>query len=168
MELRCVMRLSALFLLFFLILAVQASAAPTQFTGLVIAVADGDTITVLTQDRQQIKIRLYGIDCPEKGQAFGNRAKQATAGAVHGKNVTVLPLDTDRYGRTVAVVLMPGGESLNEHLVRDGFAWVYTKFCKREKICEPLRKLEKAASGQMLGLWADKNPVPPWAWRKLK
>ena len=151
-----------------ILFAVPSAADPKRFTALVTAVADGDTITVLAQDKQQVKIRLYGIDCPEKGQAFGNRAKQATADAVHGKNVTVQPMDTDRYGRTVAVVFMPGGRSLCEHLVREGMAWVYPQYCKREEICAPLRKIEKAAKGQGKGLWADKAPVPPWEWRKRK
>ena len=134
-------------------------AATEQFTALVTAVADGGTITVLTTSTmQQTKIRLYGIDCPEGGQAFGNRARQVTERAVAGKRVTVRPMDTDRYGRTVAVVLMPDGKTLNEHLVREGLAWVYPQ-CTQEDICTPLRKLENAAKGQKRGLWEDKGPV---------
>ena len=161
------MRIALVFAFFLCFaIAVSAIAAPAQFSALVIAVADGDTITVLTQDKQQAKIRLYGIDCPESKQAFGNRAKQVTADAVHGKNVTVQPMEQDRYGRTVAVVFTPGGQSLCEHLVREGMAWVYTKYCKLKDICEPLRKLENVARKQRNGLWADKAPMPPWEWRK--
>lgn len=145
----------------FLCLACAASplAAAEQFTALVTAVADGGTITVLTQDKQQVKIRLFGIDCPQRGQAFAARIKQATSDAVFGKNVTVQPIDTDRYGWTAAVVFMPGGKSLNEYLVREGMAWVERQSCTREDICTPLRKLENAAKGQKRGLWEDKGPV---------
>ena len=144
------------------------------FSGHVISVADGDIITVLTRDKQQVKVRLYGIDCPERGQAFGNRARLATMEAVHGKTVTVQPLDTDLSGRIVALVLMPDDEavnvrmSLNERLVHNGLAWVYTRHCKREDICERLRLAEQEAMEQRLGLWRDKEPVPPWEWRKAK
>ena len=160
------------FLSLFLLLAVlcfSAQSADTrEFAALVVSVADGDTITVLTQNKQQVKIRLYGIDCPEKGQAFGNRAKQTASEAVHGKNVTVLAMDTDRYGRTVAIVFMPDGKSLNAHLVREGMAWVYPQYCKRNDICRPLRELEQAARASKRGLWLDKNPMTPWEWRKLR
>lgn len=149
-----------------LALALPVAAEPSQYSGLVTAVADGDTITVLNQAKQQVKIRLYGIDSPESGQAFGARAKQATADAVFGKHVAVQPIDVDRYGRTVAVVLMPGGRSLSEHLVREGMAWVYSRYCKEENICGPLRRLEKTAREEQRGLWADKEPVAPWEWRK--
>jgi len=152
-------------LLLCLFLAATALAAQEQFTGRVISVTDGDTITVLTQDKQQIEIRLYGIDCPEAGQAYGNHARQSTTNAVHGKNVKVQPMDTDRHGRMVAVVIMPDGSSLNERLVRDGLAWVYPQYCTREDICEPLRKLEQAVKMSRRGLWIDKAPIPPWAWR---
>jgi len=153
--------------LFALCLAFAAPAfgGVAQFTGRVITVADGDTITVLTSDKRQVKIRLYGVDCPEYGQPFGARAKQATLDAAHRKKVTVQPMDTDNYGRTVAIVIMPGGRSLNEHLVREGMAWVYTRYCTQEEICGPLRKLEQAAKGQRRGLWADRAPLPPWEWR---
>jgi len=80
---------------------------------------------------------------------------------VHGKSVTVLPMDTDRYGRTVAVVLMPGGKSLNQHLVREGLAWVSQKYCTQDDICAPLRKLERSAKAEKRGMWADKTSAEP-------
>ena len=151
-----------------LLLAVPAFAAPAQFPALVIDVADGGTLTVLTKNKQQVTIRLYGIDCPENGQAFGDSAKQATTDAVYGKNVTVQPLGRERNGRVVAVVLMPGGSSLSEHLVRNGMGWVYARHCKRADVCVPLWHLELEAKRHRLGLWRDENPVPPWEWRKKK
>jgi len=157
---------SLLVLLPSLVLASDVLSA--KFTAPVIGISDGDTITVLTQGKQQIKMHLYGIDCPEAGQAFGNRAKQSTSDAVFGKIVTVQPIEQDRYGGTVAVVVKPDGMSLNEHLVREGLAWVYPQSCKREEICAPLRKIEQAVKMSKRGLWIDKAPVPPWEWRKGK
>ena len=143
-----------------LVFVAPSLAVTEQFTGLVTTVADGVTITVLTPDKQQIKIRLYGIDCPQRGQAFAARTTQATSDVAFGKNVTVRPIYTDRYGRMIAVVLIPGGEkSLNEHLIREGMAKVDQQSCTQEDICAPLRKLENAAKGQKRGLWEDKNPV---------
>jgi endonuclease YncB( thermonuclease family) len=134
----------------------------------VVAVADGDTITVLDADNRQTKIRMYGIDCPERRQPYGNRARQATADAVMGKTVNIHPIETDRYGRTVALVAAPGREMLNSWLVKEGLAWVYPQFCKRADVCDRLKKLEQTARMGATGLWADKNPVPPWVWRKQR
>ena len=78
------------------------------FTGRVVGVSDGDTLTVL-RERTPVKVRLFGIDCPQMGQDFGSRAKQFTSELVFGKTVTVVPHDMDRYGRTVADVLLPDG-----------------------------------------------------------
>ncbi|MDR2056597.1 MAG: thermonuclease family protein [Desulfovibrio sp.] len=149
-------------------LALPASAAPPSYQARVVSIADGDTITVLDADNRQVKIRLYGIDCPEKRQPYGTRARQATADAVMGKTVNVHPIDTDRYGRTVALVAVPGREMLNGWLVKEGLAWVYPQFCRRADICDRLRELERAAKEGKKGLWQDKEPVEPWVWRKGK
>jgi endonuclease YncB( thermonuclease family) len=146
---------------------VSALAAPS-FPARVVSIQDGDTITVLTEDKRQVRIRLYGIDCPEKGQPYGNRARQATAEAVHGKDVDVRQIDTDRYGRTVAMVSVQGGDTLNAMLVRAGLAWVYEKFCTRADPCDRLRELERAARARKAGLWKDGSAVEPWVWRKRK
>ena len=150
---------AALTLLLCLVLATPALAGQAQFTAVVITVTDGDTITVLTQDKQQSKIRLYGIDAPKRGHAFGNRAKQTTMDAVHGKNVTVQPIEKDHH-QTLAVVFMPGGRSLSEHLVRAGLASIDTQHCTQEDICDSLRRLEKSAKAQKRGMWEDRTPVP--------
>jgi endonuclease YncB( thermonuclease family) len=144
-----------------------ALASPTlagdqaQFTAPVISVLDCLTIAVFTKDTQQSKIRLYGIESQARGREFWSRAKQATSDAVLGKTVTVQPMDAARDGRTAAVVCMPGGKSLNEHLVRAGLAWVDQKDCTQESICAPLRKLEKAARAQKQGMWADRTSAAP-------
>lgn len=92
-----------LFLIFLLIFPCLSSA----WSGKVVGIADGDTITVL-QDKKQVRIRLYGIDCPEGGQAFGKKAKQFTSEMVFGKIVEIDYIDTDRYGRIVALVRVDG------------------------------------------------------------
>lgn len=131
--------------------------------GVVVGVADGDTIAVL-HENQKINIRLYGVDTPEKKQAFGNKAKGYTNAAVRKKSVKIVPVETDKYGRTVAMVFVDG-QCLNEELVRDGFAWVYRKYCK-DDFCRDWLALESSAREKGRGLWANPEPTPPWEWRK--
>lgn len=103
---------------------------------------------------------------PERRQAFGNKAKQFTAGMVFKKTVLVIPMDTDRYGRTVALVQIASEKrSLNEALVAAGFAWVYRKYC-RAGFCEDWLDLERDAREAGHGLWADPHPIPPWEYRR--
>ena len=112
------------------------------WSGKVVGVADGDTITVL-RDKEQVRIRLYGIDTPERGQAFGKKAKQFTSRMVFGKVVEVHQMDTDRYGRTVALVSVDK-QLLNKELVKAGLAWVYDRYCS-EPICESWRNFQLRA-----------------------
>lgn len=139
------------------------SVAFANFSGRVVGVTDGDTIKVLHNGKAE-KIRLHGIDCPEKAQPFGTKAKQFTSEMVFGKTVAVQVTDTDRYGRTVADVILPDGRVLNRELVASGLAWWYRKYSKDES----LGQLEGKARSAKRGLWADPNPMPPWCYRKLK
>lgn len=125
--------------------------------------SDGDTITVLTSKKKQVKIRLYGIDCPEKKQAFGKKAKKFTSSMVYGKKVTVRKVTRDKYGRVIGWVSI-NGKSLNKELLKAGFAWHY----KRYSSDTALASLEKRARKAKRGLWADPNPIPPWEYRKGK
>jgi micrococcal nuclease len=97
----------------------------TPETARVVGISDGDTITVLTPEKKQVKIRLNGIDAPETGQPFGTRAKQLASELAFGKTVTIKERDKDRYGRTVAEVILPDGRSMNHEMVREGMAWWY-------------------------------------------
>jgi len=133
----------------------------TEFHGRVVGIADGDTITVLHDGRAE-KIRLYGIDAPEKSQAFGERAKQFTSGLAFGQTVSVHVRDHDRYRRTVGEVILPDGRSLNEELVRAGYAWWYRRYSRDRKLAH----LEQEARDAHRGLWADPHPVPPWDFRR--
>jgi micrococcal nuclease len=152
-------------IVFFLSLFICASAqnAWAAWSGKVVGVADGDTITVL-RVYEQVKIRLYGIDTPEKKQAFGNKAKRYTNAMIKGKSVRIVPVDQDKYGRTVALVYVDD-QCLNESLVRDGYAWVYRHYCHKD-FCRDWSELEGSARKNSQGLWADRNPTPPWEWRK--
>jgi len=153
------------FLVLLLTFLILASASAYAWTGQVVAVTDGDTIKVL-QDGRETKVRLYGVDTPEKKQAFGQKAKGFTASLVAGRMVDVEPVDQDRYGRTVGLVTV-AGQSLNEELVKNGFAWVYQQYCRRGE-CSAWTKEELQARAARLGLWADPAPLPPWEWRRTK
>jgi len=132
------------------------------FEGKVISISDGDTLTVL-DGRSQIKIRLDGIDAPEKSQAFGDVAKKRTSELAFAKVVKVTPTAKDRYGRTIATVTLPDGTELNSELVRVGYAWWYEKYAPHSS---KLMNLQALAKEKKLGLWADKNPIPPWQYSK--
>jgi endonuclease YncB( thermonuclease family) len=149
------------------ILALVTFLAITAFTGEVyqgkiVGVSDGDTITVLRNGNTQVKIRLEGVDCPEKTQDFGQRAKQFTSGLVFGKTVTVQVKEQDRYGRSVATVIAPEGKNLNLELVKAGLAWHYTAYSKDKA----LAAAELEARAGKVGLWSRPDAVAPWEYRK--
>lgn len=135
--------------------------AAAEFKGLVVGVADGDTISVMHRGRAE-KVRLCEIDCPEKKQAFGERAKQFTASAAFKKVVLVKVTGCDRYGRSLGEVVLPDRSNLNTALLRAGLAWVYMD--KQKNIQRRLEQ-QKAQIARR-GLWQDKQPTPPWQWRK--
>jgi micrococcal nuclease len=153
--------------LFALVMAVVTTSWPSEsgFEATVLRVSDGDTIVVRTENAEDIKIRLYGIDAPEKGQEGGAEATKALR-ALQGRLVTVREMDTDRYSRMVALV-ESGGKSVNLDMVTRGMAWHYVKYCKVQPVCGEIEKAETAARMAKRGLWAG-EPVPPWEWRKRK
>jgi micrococcal nuclease len=152
--------LAALYLAVALVLPCDAAAA--EFRGRVVGVADGDTIRVLL-DGQAVRVRLHGIDAPEKGQAFSNRAKQFVSDLVFGKEVNVRDRGLDRYGRTIGEVLLLDGRNVNHEIVRAGLAWWFRRYATGDR---KLEKLEAEARQARRGLWADRYPVPPWEWRR--
>lgn len=133
-------------------------------TGKVVKVLDGDTIDILTREKKTERIRLNGIDAPEKGQAYGNKAKQFVLDMAAMKIVTVTVVDTDRYGRSVGDVILPDGRNLNREIVKAGYAWWYRKYSSDKSLGE----LEANAKADHKGLWNDKLPMPPWEWRQMK
>lgn len=142
-----------------LFLAFLAPALADSFHGKVVAVYDGDTITVL-ENRTQHKIRLHGIDTPERGQDFGTRSKQALSGLVFGSYVQVEVLDKDRYGREIGMIHYDG-QNVNLWMLRNGWAWHYKKYDKSPEFAAA----EVKARQEGLGLWRGKEPTPPWEWR---
>lgn len=133
-----------------------------ELTGKVVHIADGDTLTVLDSDKVQHKIRLHGIDAPEKSQAFGTKAKEALAEKVHEKAVRVVWKEKDQYGRIVGDVNL-GDRNINIEMVHDGFAWWYRTYAPKSKLLE---QAEAEAKKEKRGLWRDKNPEPPWEFRR--
>ena len=149
-----------------LVCFVLAASISFAWTGKVIGISDGDTIKVLTPDKRMVKIRLYGIDCPEKKQAFGKRAKWFCSDLVFGRNVEIEPVTKDRYGRVVALVYRDN-LCLNRELVASGYAWVFPKYCKK-LVCAEWYSLQREARKARIGLWKDPRPVSPWVWRKKR
>src|SRR5215813_13987080 len=143
-------------------LLVLPLAAADQFTGKVVGISDGDTLSVLREGKA-VKVRLHGVDTPEKAQAFGTQARKFTSDAAFQQTVTVVVQTTDRYGRLVGEVLLPDGRSLNQELVKAGMAWWYRPYAPNDIM---LAQLEAEARTAKRGLWADAHPVPPWQWRK--
>jgi micrococcal nuclease len=139
-------------------------AAPKDVRVRVIGVSDGDTITVLL-DHKPTRVRLWGIDCPEAKQPFGNRAKQFTSSVAFGKTVTLRIMTADRYRRPVAVVILPDGSNLNDRIVRAGFGWWFRHYAPRARKFE---ESERLARQERLGLWQDPTPVAPWEFRSEK
>ena len=157
-------RKNTLFCVFLSLLVIIPSSS-WAFSGKVIGIADGGTITVL-RDKKEVKIRLYGIDCPEGEQAFSKRAKQFTSKMVYGKVVEVKVMATDRYGRTVAMIYSDK-TLLNEELVKAGLAWVYWQYC-HHLICESWKNFQLGARFDKRRLWADDVRIPPWEFRRKK
>ena len=144
-----------------LLLLFTLSAQAETLEGKVIKIADGDTLTLLTPSNQQVKIRLAGVDTPERKQPFGNKAKQALSNLAFQKQALVEIAAKDRYGRTIGVVFVDG-LNVNAELVKQGMAWVYRKYTDDER----LYVLESEAKQAKRGLWLDENPIPPWEWRR--
>lgn len=130
---------------------------------LVIGIADGDTMTALCNNHEQVKIRLAEIDAPEKAQPFGQRSKQSLAEMCFNKSADIHVQTTDRYHRSVARVIC-NGVDVNVEQVKRGMAWVYDQYVKDRMFYI----LQEEARQAHRGLWADPSPTPPWEWRHSK
>lgn len=126
----------------------------------VVKISDGDTITVLS-GKEQTKVRLYGIDAPEKKQDYGQKSRQFLASLIAGQVVEVEPKGEDRYKRTLGIIRYKD-QDINAQMVLNGYAWAYVKY-SRIYVDQ-----EKLARENKLGLWQSSNPTPPWVWRKLR
>jgi len=157
------------FVLLLTTLFVSSPSYADTLQGLVVRIADGDTVTVLDSSNTQWKIRLMGIDAPEKKQAFGSKSKQHLSDLVFNKQVKVDYSKKDRYGRTVGKLLVNGVDA-NLEQVKAGMAWHYKKYQKEQSVEDRnlYAQAEDEARAGKRGLWIDKDPVPPWEFRRNK
>ncbi len=160
-------------ILFFLL---AQGAGAEALMGRVVAVSDGDTLTVLDKDKQQHRVRLYGIDAPEKAQPYGQRSKEHLSRLTYAKNVRVEWNKRDRYGRIVGKVWVRPTDCSNCDLTLDaglaqlsvGLAWWYRKYAGEQSAEDRARYEfeENEARARRVGLWRDQEPVAPWGWRR--
>lgn len=142
----------------------SAAEILAEFTAKVVKVTDGDTIDVLTDAKKTIRIRLNGIDAPERGQPFGNNAKQFVSESVGGQTVRIMTHGEDRYERVIGDIYHDG-TLINLAMVKAGLAWHYVKYAPDR---DDLAGAEQKARADNIGLWAGSHkPIAPWDWRKL-
>jgi micrococcal nuclease len=160
------MRRSAIVACFILASMASCSAwwrrppTPATLTWRVVSVHDGDTLRAIDDEQIEHQVRLAGIDAPELGQAFGRVARDRLRELALRQRVVVHLLGQDRYTRDLAR-LEAGGVDLGRQLVAEGLAWHYVRYSDDAE----LAAVEAAARAAGCGLWADPEPVPPWAWR---
>lgn len=131
------------------------------FSAKVVKVSDGDTITVLTQNKESVKVRLYGIDAPETKQDFGKASKQYLSSLIAGKIVEIKSNGQDRYGRVLGTIYLDNAD-INAKTVEEGYAWAFVKYSKIYAAQQSKAMKNKA------GLWRQKDPQAPWDFRKAK
>lgn len=150
-------------------LAVAAPAAAAESTGKVIGVADGDTLTLLDADKNRHRIRLDGIDAPERSQPFGQRARQSLASLAHGRIAQAHCGKVDRYGRAVCRVTVDGVDVGLEQ-IRRGLAWHYVRYAGEQGAADrtAYAQAERAARSSGTGLWSYRDPTPPWDFRRAQ
>lgn len=147
-------------ILFVFLLACQP-AEEGILKGKVVSVADGDTVTLLTDNNERVKVRLLGINAPERGQDFGTKARQHLNDLCYQKYVTVRYSEKDQYERILGVLYV-GDMNINEEMVRQGLAWYYSHFVNDHR----LDSLEQLARKEKLNIWSMKDPLSPYEFRK--
>jgi endonuclease YncB( thermonuclease family) len=172
-------RLALIIVSLFLISPCFAKEPIRSIEGIVIKVSDGDTIQVMDSLGTKVKVRFYGIDCPETeksnkktghvskpGQPYGEKAFRALQGKLKHQKVKLDVMAVDRYGRTVSIVWI-GNRNINLEMVQEGYAWAYKQYLDRPHASEYI-EAEEQARAKRLGLWQQNNPQPPWEFRKLQ
>jgi endonuclease YncB( thermonuclease family) len=164
------MPIKHIFLSFFISIFIFISPAHSDLLqGKVVRIIDGDTVVILDQNNEQHKIRLQGIDAPERKQAFGKKSTIFLADSIAGKNVSIEFRKKDRYDRIIGKFFF-NNIDVNLEQVRAGFAWHYKKY-QREQNEEDRASYayaENEARENLLGLWVDPHAIPPWDWRRRK
>lgn len=143
------------------LLSVCFSLYSKELRGRIVRVSDGDTVVLLDSTNTQHRIRLDGIDCPEKGQPFGRKATDFVKNLAAGKQAVVYWDKKDRYGRILGYLIVDG-VNVNKELLKNGLAWHYKHFNQDKELAE----LEQQAKDKKLNIWSDKNPIEPYQWRK--
>lgn len=143
--------------------AISASAQK-EVWGKVVKIKDGDTFVLLFDDKSQVTVRLAYIDCPEKGQAYYQKAKDYTSKMIFGSTIKCTLIKKEKYQRFLGIAYLPDGSQLNEMLVRQGFAWDYKAYSANTR----MQLLEQKARDEKLGLWQGEAPQPPWEFRKRR
>ncbi len=134
----------------------------STYTAKVVGIKDGDTVVVLDSLNYQTTLRLAEVDCPEKNQPFGTKAKQFTSDQIFRKQIKHIVTDIDIYGRSIAKIYYDDNKYLSAEIIKNGLGWHYKKYSTSKKIAS----FENSARLQKLGLWSDKNPIAPWDWRR--
>lgn len=144
-------------------------ASADSIEGRVVKVSDGDTVTVLDAQKAQLKVRLVGIDAPEKKMPFGQRSKQNLSDLVFNKQVAIEYAKRDKYGRILGKIIVDGLDA-NLEQVKSGMAWHYKKYQNEQTEGDrtSYAEAEERAKSAKLGLWSDNAPVPPWDWRRAQ
>jgi endonuclease YncB( thermonuclease family) len=150
-----------------LLLASLALGQEAVVSARVVGITDGDTVKALVAGNKLLRVRLSWIDAPEKSQAFGQRSKQHLSELVFGRDVELHTYGLDRYGRTLAVIFVDGIDA-NLEQVRSGMAWCYTRYLSQApaNIEASYRQAESEAWEQQRGLWGERDPIPPWEYRR--
>ena len=145
-----------------------AGASAVELDGTIVAIADGDTLTLLSADKRQHRIRLDGIDAPERTQPYGQRARESLVQLAHGRTANVDCPKVDRYGRAVCRVVI-GGVDIGLEQLRRGLAWHYVKYAHEQQtiVRDRYAQAESDARARSAGLWGFGEPVPPWDYRRI-
>jgi endonuclease YncB( thermonuclease family) len=146
-------------------LGVFGAQASDVYYGRVDRVIDGDTVSLLTRDYERLRVRLYGIDTPEKNQTWGPQATKALSAILAGQEVEVVVEDVDRFSRQVGIIFLDG-LNVNLKMVFDGHAWVYEHYCVRWDVCQEMLKAQDQARAAGRGLWGQPEAVAPWDHRR--
>ena len=158
-----ILKYSILFCIISAVFISDFSFSQETIKGVVVNISDGDTVTVW-ENEKLYKIALYGIDVPEIKQNFGQKAKKFTSDWVFNKDLIVIPKYDDKHNRIVGIIYI-GNKCLNQELVKNGFAWVSQRSCT-DQLCKKWLEFETFAKKNKIGLWVDKNPIPPWDFKK--
>ncbi len=155
-------KIKLLFIIFIILTITAHSETYLEiYKGRVLSVSDGDTFTIKAKEKN-IKIRLFGVDSPEKKQKFGIEAMNYTRLMLYNKFVEIKVISKDKYNREVADVFLEDGRCFNHEIVKTGYAWWYQYFAPNDRT---LKALEYSARNKKIGLWKNPNPEAPWKFR---